>query len=65
MRKVVIINGYDLKDLIKKFGGVFRAADKVWIISQEGFEKLLKFNSAGAGMATFRAFGKITAYSEI
>lgn len=65
MKKVVIQNGYELKDLIKKFGGSFRGSDKSWLISQEGFEKLIKFNNAAAGMSTFRAFGKITAYSEI
>jgi hypothetical protein len=64
-RKVIILNGYEIRDTIKRLGGTFRAADKAWVISQEGYAGLVERNRPSYGMAYTRGYAKIVAYSEL
>lgn len=66
MRQVIISNGYEIRDLIKTYGGTFRGSDKAWVISQEGFAKLVALSQkSGAGMGFIRGFAKAGFHSQI
>lgn len=66
MRQVIISNGYEIRDLIKTYGGTFRGSDKAWVISQQGFAKLVALaEKSSCGMGFTRGFAKAIFYSQI
>lgn len=67
MRQVIIENGYEIRDMLKTWGGKFDAASKVWTLTQAQFDRMTKFAAKGhsCGMGFVRGYAKINAYSQI